>query len=311
MRFSVIIPLYNKRAYIENTIKSVLNQSYDDFEIIVIDDGSTDGGHVLVSNFKEEKIRLLRQKNQGVSAARNNGITTANGDYVCFLDADDEWTPDFLKTINFLIEQYPEADIFCTSYQIRYRDKIIIPTLKGIDERLKHGMVENYVCSSNGKYSLFNSSCVVVNRVKMLEAGLFSEEDSVGEDLDMWFRIAEKNKIAFSRNVCSIYNRTTTDNARTRNLIHYPKAYLNTLMNAYNSNYYSVKDKCCIKQIYDRKITAYIFSLINSEFKTEASKSILAWKPKGIYMLYKLGLKIALACPIRLIKVVNDVRMRR
>lgn len=311
MRFSVIIPLYNKRAYIENTIKSVLNQNYEDFEIIVIDDGSTDEGHALVSSFKKENIRLLRQINQGVSAARNNGIKVANGDYVCFLDADDEWTPDFLKTINFLIKQYSEADMFCTSYQIRYKNKIIIPQFKGIDKKLKHGLIENYICSSTGRYSLFNSSCVAINRVRVLEAGLFSEEDRVGEDLDMWLRIAEKNKIAFSRNICSIYNRTTTDNARTRNSIHYPKAYLNTLMNAYNSNNYSAEDKSCIKKIYDRKITAYIFSLIYSGYKVEASESILAWKPKGIYMLYKLGLMIALACPIRLIKMINDVRMRR
>ena len=104
---SVVIPLYNKAQHIAETLSSVLAQSVLPSEIIVIDDGSTDGGAQVVRQFESAGVRLITQTNQGVSAARNRGLEEATGDYVAFIDADDLWLPDHLRVLSDLIEKWP------------------------------------------------------------------------------------------------------------------------------------------------------------------------------------------------------------
>jgi len=118
LEFSVVIPLYNKDKHITRAINSVLNQSYRKFEIIVVDDGSTDSGVIEVKKINDSRIRLVQQINLGVSSARNKGISLAKYNFVGFLDADDAWKPDFLETIYFLIKKYPEAGAYATAYEI-------------------------------------------------------------------------------------------------------------------------------------------------------------------------------------------------
>ena len=121
MRFSVIIPLYNKEPYVGKALQSVLDQSFIDYELIVVDDGSTDesarvAGEVLSKAAVD--CQLIRQENAGVSAARNNGVARSKGDYLCFLDADDWWDPSFLAEMSALIDEYPDAGIYGTGYII-------------------------------------------------------------------------------------------------------------------------------------------------------------------------------------------------
>ena len=99
MKYSVVIPLYNKEHYIASTLRSVLAQTYPDYEVIVVDDGSTDHSLQACKTVQSDKIRIVQQANQGVSAARNKGIELAAGEYICFLDADDTWHPDYLQNI--------------------------------------------------------------------------------------------------------------------------------------------------------------------------------------------------------------------
>lgn len=115
--FSVVIPLYNKAHTIKQTLKSVLNQTFGDFEIIIVNDGSTDDGvDVIKSEFMNEpRIRIVNQENQGVSVARNRGVAEAKYPYVAFLDGDDEWLPTFLEKVKEAIELYPEAGMYGTS----------------------------------------------------------------------------------------------------------------------------------------------------------------------------------------------------
>ena len=109
MLCSVIIPLYNKEKYIVSAIDSVIAQSYQDFEIVVVDDGSRDGGAALVEAMADPRVRLIRQANGGVSRARNTGIAAARGELVCFLDADDWYGPAFLAVLVAMYRRYGRA----------------------------------------------------------------------------------------------------------------------------------------------------------------------------------------------------------
>lgn len=120
--FSIIIPLYNKEKHIHSTIQSILNQTFGEFEIIVVDDGSTDNSYQLVEEMKDPRIRSFRQKNKGVSAARNLGIKNANYEWICFLDADDLWEKDFLQEYFNVIVRNPEINWLFSGYFVLGRD---------------------------------------------------------------------------------------------------------------------------------------------------------------------------------------------
>src|SRR6478735_1139624 len=124
--FSVVIPVFNKETFIEKTIKSVLEQTFDDFEIIVVNDFSTDGSLDIVSKIDSDKIKVIQHdKNKGLSATRNTGIRNSNSNYIAFLDADDIWKPTFLEKIHSLILQFPEAKLFATNYEELYPNDAI------------------------------------------------------------------------------------------------------------------------------------------------------------------------------------------
>lgn len=114
---SVIIPLYNKEAIIERTLKSVLSQDYDDFEVVIVNDGSTDNSAMIVRSFHDKRIRFYTQENGGPSKARNAGVKHAKGDWIVFLDADDELTEGALSYFDHITSQYYDADIIdCGGY---------------------------------------------------------------------------------------------------------------------------------------------------------------------------------------------------
>ncbi|NIA10441.1 MAG: glycosyltransferase, partial [Nitrospiraceae bacterium] len=132
-KVSAVIPLYNKAPYIQRALRSVLAQIFQDFEIIVIDDGSTDDGAQIVKSIPDKRIRLIQQENAGVSAARNRGIKEAKGDLIAFLDADDAWKSEFLETILRLKKKFPEAGAYATAYEMVFPSgKIVVPKFKAI-----------------------------------------------------------------------------------------------------------------------------------------------------------------------------------
>ena len=134
-QISVIIPLYNKAPYIGRAIDSVISQTIQDFELIVVNDGSTDGGENIVAEYSDSRIFLINQKNSGVSVARNNGVNVANSELISFLDADDEWLPTYLETILKLVNKYPSAGIYATGSINYFSDKNQYPqNVSGIPE---------------------------------------------------------------------------------------------------------------------------------------------------------------------------------
>ena len=149
---SVVIPLYNKAHTIVNTLNSVFRQIYQNFEIIIVNDGSTDdGATVILQHFKDDRIKIVNQKNAGVSVARNRGVEEAQGEYIAFLDGDDEWHPEYLLIMHKMIIKYPQAGLFlCAglihnannkiSYRIasKYEGKICIINLFENPEVFSH-----------------------------------------------------------------------------------------------------------------------------------------------------------------------------
>jgi len=203
VNFSVIIPLFNKRESVYKTIKSVLNQTYPFFEVIIVDDGSTDGSREVVETIADNRIRLIKQNNAGVSAARNRGIREAKNDLISFLDADDLWEPNYLEEINGFIKEFPEAGMYGCAYD-RVNGETVIPFNFHLVNDFK-GIVNNYFEHAN-KNHLFWTSAVVLRKSVFEKTDFFDERMNTGEDLDLWFRVAFEHKVAFYNKVLAHYN---------------------------------------------------------------------------------------------------------
>ena len=204
---SVIIPLYNKAGSIAQALDSVLAQEYQDFEIVVVDDGSTDGGASVVENYGDARIRLVRQANAGVSAARNRGIEEARGEYVAFLDADDEWMPEYLSVQYELVQKYPQCDVFVTNYEFHNEDGVVTPTrINKLSFDTEDGILDNYFEVAISSTPPISSISIMMRKECMHKIGGFPVGVTLGEDLLTWARLVCKYHIAYTRKVMAIYN---------------------------------------------------------------------------------------------------------
>ena len=214
MPFSVVIPLYNKAAYIDRALRSVLDQSHSELEVMVVDDGSTDEGPELVTEYKDDRVRLLRQSNSGVSAARNRGIVEARSELVAFLDADDQWRPDFLEAISSMTRAYPGAGIYATSYLIRSQHGVSKePRFNYIPPSPWEGVLPSYFrAAAHGEPPIWTSAACVPKAV-FEKVGMFTVGKRMGEDIDMWGRIALRYPVVFTTKTCAIYHHDAQNRA--------------------------------------------------------------------------------------------------
>lgn len=231
---TVIIPLYNKGPYIFRTLNSVLNQTFKKFEVIVVDDGSTDNSVEVVRGFRDPRIRLIQQENKGASAARNLGISKATTDFIAFLDADDEWMPSHLDIILMLRKKYPEAGIYTSSYKICInKDETISPQYRFIPDHPWEGVLPDYFRSAaTGDYPVNTSTACIPKKIYD-EAGGFPEGYWWGEDTDLFGKIALKYPVAFSREICTVYHWDATNRACNKPLpLDYEEPFVKTARNA-------------------------------------------------------------------------------
>lgn len=297
VKFSVVIPLYNKGKYIERTIKCVLAQTNQDFEIVVVDDGSTDDSLAVARSVQSKKLIVLTQPNQGVSVARNYGIAHAKGDYIAFLDADDVWCENYLETIDFLTERYTKSDLFVTSYVVDMGDGRYHYSTQRMPET---GCLSSYWMTLADRYDFVWTSATTVRKEAIVKAGGFRPGEKIGQDLDMWARVARINpRVAYSSNVCVTYNRSAEENARSRVKIAWASAFLKDLEQELKCNTHTPEELCAIQKKYDKKMTVYIFTSVLAGETKRAMSELKNWcGKKTMYnQILRAGLIIACVVP--------------
>ncbi|MBK8600021.1 MAG: glycosyltransferase family 2 protein [Flavobacterium sp.] len=200
--FSVIIPVYNKENFIESTLKSVLNQSFSDFELILVNDGSTDQSESKIKKFSDERIKYFSKENGGASSARNFGITKATANFITFIDADDFWYPNFLEEMASAIGRFPNHRIFSAAIEVETQ-KVVFPAQYSIE---KSGDLEivNYFDASM-KTTVICTSCAAFHRSVFEKVGNFDTAIKSGQDTDMWIRMGLEYPVVFSWKILARY----------------------------------------------------------------------------------------------------------
>jgi len=206
-KISVIIPLYNKEKEIKRALDSVLCQTFQNYEVIIVDDHSIDEGTAIVKSLHDPRITLIEQEHRGVSFTRNHGVNKASSEYIAFLDADDAWMPHHLETIIRLMEKYPEAGMFSTAYKIQIGEgNIRWANFRGIPNPPWEGLLPDYFKSTALGYWPVITSNVVIPKKIFNEMGGFPEGYWFGEDGDLWGKIALKYPVAFSWEFGALYH---------------------------------------------------------------------------------------------------------
>ncbi len=291
MRFSVVIPLYNKAPYVRKALRSVFDQTYRDFELIVVDDGSTDDS---LAKAKESldgsgiDHQLIHQDNAGVGTTRNNGVAASRGDFICFLDADDWWEPTFLERMDWLIREYPDAGIYGVNYYIishgKQRVALHIPSTGYI----------NY-CDCYRKLQMpLTSISVAIPRDVFQRMGGFKPHLKLGEDFDLWIRIALARKVAYLDEPLAYYFQDSNPVWRGTGHLTDPKAHM-----LWNLGYLEPEEKTNpdYKRLIDELRIYGLLSYLLSDKYREAAKTELAkvdWKkqPVDVRVRYKLPVPV-------------------
>ncbi len=265
---SIIIPLYNKEKFIAQTLQSVLEQTYTNFEVVIVNDGSTDNSSNIVKSITDNRIKLLSIKNSGVSVARNIGIKNAKNSWIAFLDADDYWAPTFLQEIVTVIKKHPENKIFATGRSLVYSNK----TTRYKNEHLpKDGTTSklNYFKVISNALPPINSSNSVIHKTLFEEKGYFNPEQKQHEDHDLWMRLCVNEKVVFINKNLSFYRKEIEQSAskRTYEALDFCK-YINTILKV--KNQLTDEEKHYFKQYYQPfLLISYIKNYKNYTFEED------------------------------------------
>ena len=235
-KLSVIIPLYNKAPYIRKALESVLAQTYADYELIIVDDGSTDGSAEIAEAILQDPAsrliassphRLIRQANSGVSAARNNGVAQAAGDYIAFLDADDWWEPTYLERMAQLIEDYPEAGLYACNY-VYYK-----PGKTHVALDIPTGYINYPKAYYEGGAMPVWTGAAIMPRAVFDEMGGFPVGIKLGEDFLLWAKTVMHYPVAFLNEPLAWYNNDVPVNLRATRNLHHPNNHMLFNLEAY------------------------------------------------------------------------------
>ena len=284
MKFSVIIPVYNKADTIAESLQSVLSQTETDYEVIVVNDGSSDHLHDVLSGFPT--IQLIDQENGGVSVARNTGIHAAKGEYICFLDADDLWLPSHLEEMSLLIDQFPAADMFVTSHITTTTDGKTFHSSKSIADFEQRFISDNlFALLNNRAYSIIHTNSICIRKT-VLEANhiYFEPGEKIGEDTDVWYRTALCSSVAISKHETTVYrkeNSTATKNGTNT----FDWIFARRWETIENSNYPEARKAECRKLIERQKMAcSRDYLLLKDRKKAKQILKDIQYRNKRYYL---------------------------
>lgn len=279
--FSVVIPLYNKELSIRNTIRSVLDQTFPDFEILVVNDGSTDSSAAIVEEFDDPRIRLIHQKNQGVSAARNKGIEKANHEWVAFLDGDDIWKENHLSEVLRSMKLFPGEYVYVNScFRIEDDHKIGERFLQGEIIKINDYFVRVY------DNTLICTNGIVVKKSCFEKVGTFSSAISFGEDLDLWARLARKYSIIKNDTITSLYRLNAENRSNLSITVYTTIAYQIDLSLRYNKDEFKYYER-----LYHKRVAYFIakrdfksaYKLVKKQGENASSLNLLRYLVKKFF----------------------------
>jgi glycosyltransferase involved in cell wall biosynthesis len=259
--FSVVMPLYNKAKSVRRAVRSVLVQDFADFELIVVNDGSTDSGPDIVSEIHDPRLRLVSQANSGVSAARNAGVDLSRSCHIAFLDADDQWDTTYLSTIHRLVRRFPHAGIYSTAYTLvdgsgKWISAVNPGLLGGNDE----GVLHNYFRAACSRVPPICTSSICIPKHVYRSVGGFPLETLCGEDIVLWAKIALAHEVVVTRQCGAVYHQVGTEN-NTRFRYFGSNAYfdyLSLLEGHSDFPYYGDLEKYVVFKTYETAMTALV-----------------------------------------------------
>ena len=295
--FSIVIPLYNKEKYILDALQSVLNQTFENYEVIVVEDASTDKSQEVISTLKSEKVTVIKHDtNKGLSASRNTGIKNAKSNYIAFLDADDFWKDNYLEELFLLINSYPKAKLFATNYEELYQnDTILLPSnnSKNLEEKT---IIHNFFEISLAQ-PLYCPSSFCVEKSVFETIGFYNESIRFGEDVDFNIRANLSYQLAYTKKPLVRYT-MLSENQITQSLI---SGKIITDFDFFDTN----KTSKSVKKYLD--FHRYIMA---KHYKTENNADEFEKMKKGIDIKnLNLKQKILLNAPIPLLNLVKKVKL--
>lgn len=291
--FSIVVSVFNKEDFIYATLNSVLQQSFSDFELIIVNDGSTDSSESIIKSFNDSRIRYSHQKNQGAAAARNNGIQLAKSDWIALLDGDDIWLTNYLETILKTLNDFPNEYIFATAIAHAYEDDIVPVTYSfPIDGQTT---LKNFFKDSK-KHSILSSSSIVFKKSILESTGLFDTSIKSGEDTDLWIRFGLNSPIVFINKI----------------LVHYTYSDNSLSNSAFNLDAKPKFDKYYVEETQNADLKVYIdinrFSLAILSKLNGDNKSFCFYKNQLDLKNITFKQRVLLHCPSSLLKLLVNLK---
>jgi glycosyltransferase involved in cell wall biosynthesis len=304
---SVIIPLLNKGPHIARAINSVLFQSIQSFEIIVIDGGSTDEGPSIVKKNIDPRIKFFIQSRKGVSQARNEAVNLVKNDFIAFLDADDEWEPDHLETLLILKTKYPEAGLYADRFTIKKESENLVkldnPFMNIQDG---NGKILRYFLVAAISEPITTSAVGMFKKI-YYEMDGFPEGVPFGEDMVLWGKIALKYPIAYSAKIGVIYHFDAMNRAsEIKDFYYYPYPFIEIAKKAISNDKMTEEQRSDLREYISKKELNRAQHFIEiSDFKK--AKEILTTIETIFFKIDKRKFELLILLPLPIIKNLKKI----
>jgi glycosyltransferase involved in cell wall biosynthesis len=287
---SVIIPLFNKESYVVDSLMSVFSQSYENFEILVVNDGSTDSSLDKVKQFQDHRLAIIDKQNEGVSTARNIGVVRSSGELLAFLDADDFWFKDHLLHVVKALKKFPECGAVSNSFCRK-----AIKLENNFDVR--YSLVRDYINQAAlGKKTMWTSSSAM-RRSIFEKAGGFPPNESHGEDLALWLQASLQAPVVFTDYIGAFYRET--GDGLTSKLVCYPDALTKSIDRILASQKCSAQERKSLERYRTRNALAQVITAYRHGNRQEAVRFLSVakiyrenfWRYLGLLLLSYLPKK--------------------